>query len=173
MAKKKTIDLRSVDPTPVPAGDVNIIYNGTRIGGFSEDTEATLKTGGTRVLHDINVNYTKPSGESDFPSFNMVNTTGDTFSEEQIRNFTTLKREGLLEPKWVAEGPFNGATNYVPYYNPRSNIYTIQGVILSDTDKYNVKINDIPIPYTLGGYNLYGKVEGYNTNVNIVISNKE
>ena len=57
MAKKKTIDLRSVDPTPVPAGDVNIVYNGTRIGGFSEDTEATLKTGGCRVEQDINVKH--------------------------------------------------------------------------------------------------------------------
>lgn len=61
MAKKKTIDLRSVDPTPVPAGDVNIFYNGNRIAGFSEDTDAELKTGGTRVEHDIAVSYTKPT----------------------------------------------------------------------------------------------------------------
>ena len=79
MAKKKTIDLRSVDPTPVPAGDGNIIYNGTRIGGFSEDTEATLKTGGTRVLHDINVNYNVPAA----PIFEITfsGTTADDNAE--------------------------------------------------------------------------------------------
>ena len=92
MAKKKTIDLRSVDPTPVPAGDVNIIYNGVRIGGFSEDTEAVLKTGGCRVEHDINVNYNKP-GNSIGAAITCLDTSNKTwmcgaFSTPEIAHST-------------------------------------------------------------------------------------
>lgn len=59
MAKKKVnVDLRSA--AEVESGDVNITYNDVLIAGLSETVEATLRTGGTVVEHDIVVDYTKP-----------------------------------------------------------------------------------------------------------------
>ena len=123
MAKKKTIDLRNVDPTPVPEGDVNIIYNGTRIGGFSEDTEATLKTGGTRVLHDIDVNYTKPAAPA---GDNYVHLTiEDTATAEHTINTDTLGIlfnviEGNIQ---ILDGGFDRGENagIIPIYSSRGN----------------------------------------------------
>lgn len=62
MAKKKVnIEIpRSGAAAEVPSGDVNIVYNDVRIAGLSETVDATLKTGGTVVQHDIEVEYTKP-----------------------------------------------------------------------------------------------------------------
>lgn len=81
MAKKKEIVLRS-GAEEVPAGDVNITYEGTRIAGFSEETDATLKTGGTRVLSDIDVSYTGPLPASTAADAGKVLTVGETGAAE-------------------------------------------------------------------------------------------
>ena len=62
MAKKKVnIEIpRSGAAAEVPSGDVNIVYNDVRIAGLSETVDATLKTGGSVVPHDIVVEYNKP-----------------------------------------------------------------------------------------------------------------
>lgn len=62
MAKKKVnIEIpRSGAAAEVPSGDVNIVYNDVRIAGLSETVDATLKTGGSVVQHDIEVEYNKP-----------------------------------------------------------------------------------------------------------------
>ena len=85
MAKKKEIVLRS-GAEEVPAGDVNITYEGTRIAGFSEETEATLKTGGTRVLSDIDVSYTGPLPASTAEDAGKVLTVGSTGAAEWGEN---------------------------------------------------------------------------------------
>lgn len=86
MVKKKVIDLRAAGD--VPAGDVNITYNGVRIAGFSEDTDATLKTGMKRVEHDIGIEYTKP--QSAPIVFNRGKFVND-ISAEMSMNVDTLE----------------------------------------------------------------------------------
>lgn len=66
MAKKKVnIEIpRSGAAAEVPSGDVNIVYNNVRIAGLSETVDATLKTGGTIVQHDIEVEYIKSTPQA-------------------------------------------------------------------------------------------------------------
>lgn len=96
MAKKKEIVLRS-GAEEVPAGDVNITYEGTRIAGFSEETEATLKTGGTRVLSDIDVSYTGPLPASTAEDAGKVLTVGETGAAEWGENIHVCIIEAALD----------------------------------------------------------------------------
>lgn len=172
MAKKKTIDLRSVDPTPVPAGDVNIIYNGTRIGGFSEDTEAVLKTAGCRVEQDINVNYTKPTGR---PAGNVVNITNNSSGTPSIVG------SGLMTAEGVIKGPIpipSGNSTLFLYNDFDENAYITYFDIFSETDAYSVTVNNTPISYQAGNdgysferYSETGPITGQTYNV--VITDKE
>lgn len=143
MAKKKTIDLR--EPTPVPAGDVNIIYNGTRIGGFSEDTEAVLKTAGCRVEHDISVNYTKPSGGL---ALNTVNVTynvttpaiitvsdGSIVGENTLIDSINITGTGTTSFKVACKAMIDGR-------------YFLTAEIPADSDIYIVTCNNQPISYS-------------------------
>lgn len=163
MAKKKTIDLRSVEPTPVPAGDVNIIYNGTRIAGFSEDTEATLKTGGTRVEHDIFVNYTKPETGPQMGNITIVNNSADGVRFNPTGSFVYESNNTYYSgDSWVdANSTFTG------YYIPRnasidpSVVNQTTGIFISaDSDIYTVAINDIPV-------NFISRDHGYSASVNV------
>ncbi len=99
MTKKKVnIEIpRSGAAAEVPSGDVNIVYNDVRIAGLSETVDATLKTGGTVVQHDIEVEYTKPepqpltipvytlvAGENPTFAKNISATAGEAISDETI-----------------------------------------------------------------------------------------
>lgn len=61
---KRSIKVNPKSVADVPSGDVNITYNGTRIAGLSETTSATLETEETLVMHDIELEYTKPETPS-------------------------------------------------------------------------------------------------------------
>lgn len=140
MAKKKTIDLRSVDPTPVPAGDVNIIYNGTRIGGFSEDTEATLKTGGTHVLHDIYVNY-----EKNAPLGNIVNITNNSSGNPSL-DAGLITSDGIY-----AENPYNipsGNSKLFVYNAIIGTEYRVRIAIFSESDNYTITVNGETVAFS-------------------------
>ena len=176
MAKKKTIDLRSVDPTPVPAGDVNIIYQGTRIGGFSEDTDATLKTGGTRVEHDIAVNYTKPSGASGIPfSFtnNAVTTIVDTI-DISAGSIYVLNNNKLINVTAVdlVDQTYSNDMYIAPVYTPEE-YYEARILITTDSDTLEVTLNGSPVSYGLGGYTCRICSETYPTEFNITIADKQ
>ena len=159
MTKKKTIDLRSVDPTPVTAGDVNIIYNGTRIGGFSEDTEAVLKTGGCRVEQDIHVNYTKPSGAKYVPA-TFINETQDLNLWKCISWGTFLQIEN---GQIFVPNDLNDCNAIIP--GDDSGIYYFSMIIESDTDVYDVTLNGVTIPYDENDmcYNVSIRSETYPT----------
>lgn len=145
MAKKKTIDLRSVEPTPVPAGDVNIVYNGTRIAGFSEDTDATLKTGGTRVEHDIYVNYTKPAGGISLPEVIFTKPSGSDLMPESgefgFLLYTTTA--GIIAT--VSYATDESKIYGVPTYD--GNLYKLDIILESREDSYNVTVNGNTIAF--------------------------
>lgn len=179
MTKKKTIDLRSVDPTPVPAGDVNIIYNGTRIGGFSEDTEAVLKTGGCRVEHDINVNYVKPSGLK----YVAVSITGRFEASTGDGTFFKIANDeaiSVFAGSWVdVNSECNGAA---PVYNGVEETYALGLFIdgnLADPDHgdiYNITLNGSPVPYLAdsNGYSAYlPNSATYPTEYTLVVTEKQ
>ena len=176
MAKKKTIDLRSVEPTPVPAGDVNIVYNGTRIGGFSEDTEATLKTGGCRVEQDINVNYTKPAGTV-LPTISItLNTINPDIPFDCNPGVKTLANGDIV----YADGDdvlLADMDHYIPKENTvGDDPYKFVFSKIEETDIYTVTINDEPVPFTsnfTSGYHYTKRFTEYNTPITIVISDKQ
>ncbi|MBQ2468248.1 MAG: hypothetical protein II503_01065, partial [Clostridia bacterium] len=147
MAKKKTIDLRSVDPTPVPAGDVNIIYNGVRIGGFSEDTEATLKTAGCRVEQDINVNYTKPSGSA---IGNTVNLSTDIVDERIIIKGAFIDTTGVYSFTLQAEADNPGST--LALCEEGRDGYSVILTFESEEDFYSMTVNGTPVTFDRGAY---------------------
>lgn len=66
MAKKTIkVGLRSTGAEPA-AGDVNISYKGSRIAGLSDSSTAVLETENTIVTGDIEVEYTKSAGGTDY-----------------------------------------------------------------------------------------------------------
>lgn len=151
MAKKKTIDLRSIEPTPVPAGDVNIIYNGNRIAGFSEDTDATLKTGGTRVEHDIAVNYTKPAAPAgvSYVPFTLSTPDSDTWGlelEAEVWPVHKDENDSLISVSAITAANCNGV---IPIYDSNTNRYKIwMGVSTYPVaDILNVTLNGVPVAY--------------------------
>lgn len=154
MAKKKTIDLRSVEPTPVPAGDVNIIYNGTRIAGFSEDTEAVLKTAGCRVEQDINVNYTKPAGAA-LCEMTILNQTGGSVPYVVINSNISYGTEtiALLVSPDLEFDQAETHIQIIPSYDVQDQEYSYSLTIPSETDQYTITA-------TIGGaeYSLSEKV---------------
>lgn len=174
MAKKKTIDLRSLEPTPVPAGDVNIIYNGVRIGGFSEDTDATLKTGGTRVEHDINVNYTKPSGQT---IGNTLTITNNSSSQQEISRILIIEN-ACYEIYGVS--PNTTISGYI-FCFPDENGYKLSISFPVSGDNYNVSVNGEAVSYSLspfgsGGsyaYSITSESPIAGQTYNLVISDKE
>lgn len=169
MAKKKTIDLR--EPTPVPAGDVNIIYNGTRIGGFSEDTDATLKTGGTRVLSDINVNYTKPSGSA---IGNTVNLSTDIVGEQVSIQGPFFDATGVDYPNLTAEND-NPGTSLVLCSGVGGG-YAVAFYFESEDDLYSMTVNGTPVTFERGAYSFFSSTSANPINgqtYNVVITNKQ
>lgn len=173
MAKKKTIDLRSVDPTPVPAGDVNIIYNGVRIGGFSEDTEGTLKTAGCRVEQDIHVNYTKP--DDMIKTGNLSLTVPDEFITLQGSAFLGAALyntgSGYVDVD-IASNNLKNASKYIPAYDGLEQSLIAGMRIKTESDAYDVTVNGTPISYERGMYPAIVHVPNYE-NLNIVIAIKE
>lgn len=148
MAKKKTIDLRSVEPTPVPAGDVDIFYNGTRIAGFSEDTDATLKTGGTRVEHDIAVSYTKP--ENNLPGLE-VNVNDQTAGQNvEIVEDNSVCAGYQIDNERLIILPNHNVEYIIPYFNNDNSHYEYAIRIIPPTnqDVYNVTVNNTAVPYS-------------------------
>lgn len=142
MAKKKTIELRSAG-ADVPSGDVNITYNGVRIAGFSEDTDATLKTGMKRVEHDINIEYTKPEENVSYIPFNISDTA------ETVHDFN----DGSDRPSHVLLASADGnpivytdtsiaPIGVIPGYDSRTQHYTFNLGIHCNTDSLNVVINN-------------------------------
>ena len=170
MAKKKTIDLRSVDPTPVPEGDVNIIYNGTRIGGFSEDTEATLKTAGCRVEHDINVNYSKPENNLAGVHVTYNNNTeadvipnpayGYAYSIINGQAVSTVENSEYVLPDYTLD---EETGKYV---------YGIGFDIPADNDIYDVSYTGGTAVYD-NGYSIIALFEEYPTQFTITITEKQ
>ena len=177
MAKKKTIDLRSLEPTPVPAGDVNIIYNGTRIAGFSEDTESTLKTGGTRVEHDIAVNYTKPRGTV-LPSISItLNTANPDIIFETNPVVKTLANGNMVYVN-ADSGVLTDADHYIPAENSTGDDppYQYRFILVEETDIFTITINGEPVPFSSDfpvGYTYTKRFTEYNTPITIVISDKQ
>lgn len=175
MAKKKTIDLRSVEPTPVPAGDVNIIYNGTRIGGFSEDTDATLKTGGTRVEHDIYIRYTKPAGQTIGNVLNVQNNASNTKgvdSSNEYGQFIIVNNE--LAPLSIGAHA-SGSAILLSYKNQTDDKYYVTLTVPSKTDVLNVTVNDSPVTHD-GGYTFTSEASDSpiaGQTYNVVITDKE
>lgn len=174
MAKKKTIDLRSVDPTPVPAGDVNIIYNGVRIGGFSEDTEGTLKTAGCRVEQDIHVNYTKPDDmiktgniSLTVPNEGFIAQQGSGFACAALYNTGS----GYIDVSF-GENNWQNVSKYIPGYDVIEQSLIAGMFIKAESDAYDVTVNGTPISYERGAYLAIAHVPNYE-NVNIVIAIKE
>lgn len=147
MAKKKTIDLRSVDPTPVPAGDVNIIYNGVRIGGFSEDTEATLKTGGCRAEYDIKVDYTKPSGTT---VGNTVNLSTDIVGEEINISGAFFEPSGAYFSRLAATVDTPGSA--LALCEEGRDGYVVILSLESEDDLYSMTVNGTPVAFDRGAY---------------------
>lgn len=156
MAKKKTIELRSAG-ADVPSGDVNITYNGVRIAGFSEDTDATLKTGMTRVEHDIDIEYTKPT--ADTPKRISLNITNIDNVNNAIGTVTYNVRNGNVS----VINPYDVITDYGDYIFPYDAevddyiLYVIPCVwIQADSDLYSVTVNGTEISYGEIGRNIYG-----------------
>lgn len=150
MAKKKVIDLRAAED--VPAGDVNITYNGVRIAGFSEDTDATLKTGMKRVEHDIEVEYTKNA-----PAGNIVNITNNSSGNPVVTGTGLITADGIIGnqecPTYIPSGNskmylFN---NYV-MFDPEETSYIVGIDIPAESDVYSVIINGTTINYRRGYY---------------------
>lgn len=137
MAKKKTIELRSAG-ADVPSGDVNISYNGVRIAGFSEDTDATLKTGMKRVEHDIDIEYTKPSGGTpiDHVQINVTFSGPDSDFADFYGlegGFTTaiFDESGKVD-LFIEPGTYN-----ITYDSSGSVIAGYQCFIVADEENYN------------------------------------
>lgn len=142
MAKKKTIDLRSVEPTPVPEGNVNIVYNGTRIAGFTEETEATLKTGGTRVEHDIAVNY-KP-----------VEMSKLTVNNPDRARYTIGYASGVSIINNKAVTPYEQADFLVLTFDGENYFFDVS-IPDVNTDKYNFTVNNTTVPYDSEDHSYY------------------
>lgn len=178
MAKKKTIDLRSVEPTPVPTGDVNIVYNGTRIAGFSEDTDATLKTGGTRVLHDIEMNYTKPSGGLHYVplTLTITATEGSYFlpsQHEMSQKFCVADSAGNL----ISCEYLNDANAIIPDYDSERHNYLAGFAITPNpaADSLTVTANGEPVAYSSDTEAYWAIItsETYPENLTITIADKQ
>lgn len=157
MAKKKVIDLRSA--ADVPSGDVNITYNGVRIAGFSEDTDATLKTGMKRVEHDIDIEYTKPAGGPVFVPFSFSDTAEqmhdidtDPLSDDRY-GFAAImiyqNVDGQLYTQILTSAGTDHLVGILPRYNELSvpEKYFCKIYISSRGDILNVMLNDTPVAY--------------------------
>lgn len=154
MAKKKTIDLRS--NAEVPAGDVNITYNNVRIAGFSEDTDATLKTGGTRVEHDIELTYTKPESLTYIP-LTVTDTAEAIHGVIQIpisgaytcSEFIYQNIDGQIYAQNYSEAGTDHIVGILPVYYSLSTPekYKVAISIASREDNLTVVFNGTPITY--------------------------
>ncbi len=145
MAKKKTIELRS-SGADVPSGDVNITYNGVRIAGFSEDTDATLKTGMKRVEHDIGIEYMKPAGGANYIPFTLTDTaeTSHLFGYGDESNAILIKNVSEL----IAYTDPQHAEGIIPHISPIDPSVLIYGItVRCDTDALDVKLNNVAVAY--------------------------
>lgn len=175
MAKKKetTIKLNPSSDAVTP-GDVNIFYGHTLLAGLSENAAARLETENTICTKDIGIEYSKPAGESAFPTFSIdITNAHGLFDSTTLVGFTTLIQiETFDGTKWTGNGNPRTSTHYIPTYDDRDGTFCIEGQLISETNLYDVTINGIPVEYRGYGYNFYKTVTGYNTNVSIVIADK-
>lgn len=159
MAKKKVnIEIpRSGALDEAPAGDVNISYHGIRIAGLSESTEATLKTGGTVVQHDIEIEYDRPNTDLNYIPLTVNDSSA--FGAKTYNYLTStiayVDRNGkLMRP--LSVNSIEQPTAIIPEYRPNQvNHYRIVIWIGCESDALNVTVNDTTVEYSAQD-NAYG-----------------
>ena len=177
MAKKKVnIEIpRSGAAAEVPSGDVNIVYNNVRIAGLSETIDATLKTGGTVVQHDIEVEYTKPA--SGIPVGNTVNFNNNTVNSITIGTTYGISYDNIGGFANELEIAANSTTTVYAFSGVSNNYYRISFTIASETDQYIITTDSSNWEYDPrdGAYS-WGATDTSpinNQTYNVVITDKE
>lgn len=173
MAKKKVeIPLRAAGD--VPSGDVNVTYNGVRIAGLSESTSATLKTEMNVVEHDIELEYTKPAGETVGNVLTVSNNTEHEFSIDFSAPPTVIMNENY----GVLSSIPSGTTNAIVLSCSRSGSYFVKISLLAESDIYDITVNGNAVSYS-GLDQAYSYFGGGSPNpingqtYNVVINNKK
>lgn len=173
MAKKKEVILKlngneAAEPTEVTSGDVNIFYGRTLIAGLSEDSTARLETENTKVIADIGVEYTKPSGgEIELPNLTVNWSATQPLSWANMFNpMLSINNNEILEalapPCKFAPVSYNG--NYIFHLN-----------IPSDTDAFIVTINNENVSYNNSrhAYKTDFTFNDFLTDITVTVTNKE
>ncbi len=138
---KKSIKVNPKSVADVPSGDVNITYNGTRIAGLSESTSATLETEETLVMHDIEVEYTKPAGGT---VGNVLAISNNTDDEISVTEGTTAVNENYAVIRSIPAGNSN-ATIFSK--DDERGDYFVTLTLSVDSDIYDITVNDTPVSY--------------------------
>lgn len=145
-------------------GDVTVTYGEGTIGTLSDSGTLTLATGGTRVLHDIDVNYTKPSGIEGVKV--VVNNTANADISVTEGKSLLVDNEHLIITS--AETP---VIDYIAPMKSGSS-YQIRIHIPARSDDLNVTINSTPLSFYEDGYNWEYSDAAYPDQITISISNK-
>lgn len=173
MAKKKVnIEIpRSGAAAEVPSGDVNIVYNNVRIAGLSETVDATLKTGGTVVQHDIEVEYVKPAAGISLPEISgsypdQLGISGGTSSVMLFETNNKIVRSlrGIATKQYL-----------IPSYISSDDLYVADLIIYRNIDDLNVIINNTPVLYDTDKKGYYYKYSSstYPEGFTVMVTNKE
>ena len=153
---------------------VEIRYNGEIIASMNSDGSKVLKTGGTIVEHDINVNYTKPDDMIKTGNISLT-VPNEGFIAQQGSGFVCAALyntgSGYIDVSF-GENNWQNVSKYIPGYDVIEQSLIAGMFIKAESDAYDVTVNGTPISYERDRYLAIAHVPNYE-NVNIVIAIKE
>lgn len=139
------------NPETIPIGEADVIvkYNNQPIASLSDTGTFALKTGGTRVEHDIIVRY------AGGPAGNVVNITNNSSGVPEIdkSDGVLITAEGVASTNSHPRTSIPSGNSKMFLFNQRGQgkgdetLFFISLPIKAEDDLYSVVVNNTPIAY--------------------------